>query len=252
MTRDQRIQVQILRNAGWKYSEIAEHLQVSYRQVEVSCQKQVTPKKRRGRPSVITDEMRQELVAYVCQSKRTRRMTHMELADALGWNVSEDAIRRAFVKEGFKRRIARLKPPITEKNRVLRLQCAIAHKDWTREQWDTILWSDEIWATDGRHTRTFVTRRVGEEYDTTSIVEKRPKRKGWMFWGTFSGKYGKGAIQFWEKGGAQSDLTATSSISSQSSTGISTTTKILYLCKMGHLDIRRRLLGWKCEREGYL
>lgn len=199
LTRDQRLQVQTLRDVGWRYSDIAAHLGFSWKQVEIACQSRVTPKKRKGRPSTITDEMRHELVAFVCQSGVTRRMTYIELRDVLGWGVSEDAIRRALWKEGYRRRMARFKPPISEANRIKRLQWAHEHLHWTREQWSSILWSDETWVTDGRHTRTWVTRRVGEEYNPDCIVERLPRRKGWMWWGTFSGLYGRGPGIFWEK-----------------------------------------------------
>jgi DDE superfamily endonuclease len=49
------------------------------------------------------------------------------------------------------------------------------------EQWKRILWSDEIWVNGDRHTKTYVTRRAGEEWDPTYIVEKHQRRKGWMF-----------------------------------------------------------------------
>src|SRR5437588_681896 len=56
------------------------------------------------------------------------------------------------------------KPPITERNRIIRLQWAEEHVGWTGEQWNSILWTDEIWITGGWHTRTWVTRRAGEEW----------------------------------------------------------------------------------------
>ncbi len=43
-----------------------------------------------------------------------------------------------------------------------------------------------------------MTRRIGEELDPTCIVEKAPKRRGWMFWGGFNGII-KGPCLFWEK-----------------------------------------------------
>ena len=52
---------------------------------------------------------------------------------------------------------------------------------------------------DGKHTRVWVTRRVGEDYNPTCVVDKLPKRKGWMFWGCFSGGLEKGPSLFWEK-----------------------------------------------------
>jgi DDE superfamily endonuclease len=48
------------------------------------------------------------------------------------------------------------------------------------------------------HIRTWVTRRRGEEWDPTCIVERYQRRAGWMFWGSFAGKT-KGPGVFWEK-----------------------------------------------------
>ena len=105
-------------------------------------------------------------------------MPYFEVAIELNWNVSESAIRRALHKEGYHRRIARRKPPISEVNRVTRLAWAIEHRFWTREQWNRILWTDETWVTAGRHTRTWVTRAPGEEWDPTCIVERNPRKSG--------------------------------------------------------------------------
>ena len=91
------------------------------------------------------------------------------------------------------------KPPITEANRIKRLNLALAHRDWRREQWDTVLWRDETWATGGRHTRTWVTRRPGEEWNDDCVVDRIQRPKGWMFWAYFSGLAGKGPFLFWEK-----------------------------------------------------
>jgi hypothetical protein len=64
------------------------------------------------------------------------------------------------------------KAPITEANRKIRLAWAEEHVKWTMDQWYRILWTDETWITGGRHTRTWVTRRAGEEWDPTCIVER--------------------------------------------------------------------------------
>jgi len=92
------------------------------------------------------------------------------------------------------------KPPITERNRVIRLEWAREHVNWTQDQWYSILWTDETWITGGRHTRTWVTRRAlaGEEVDPTCIVEKYQRKQGWMFWGCFHGDI-QGPGIFWEK-----------------------------------------------------
>jgi len=40
----------------------------------------LTPKKKSGRPPLLDAEQRQQLVDYVCSSRKTRRMTYKELA----------------------------------------------------------------------------------------------------------------------------------------------------------------------------
>jgi hypothetical protein len=44
-----------------------------------------------------------------------------------------------------------------------------------------------------------VTRKVGEELYPDCIMAKIQRRRGWMFWGCFSGFSGKGPCLFWEK-----------------------------------------------------
>jgi transposase len=112
--------------------------------------------------------------------------------------VSYYCVRTALRNAGFSRRVARRKPPISEQNRVKRLNWAIEHAGWTMEQWKRILWSDKTWVNGDRHTKTYVIRRAGEEWDPTCIVEKHQRRKGWMFWGCFHGTT-KGPGIFWEK-----------------------------------------------------
>lgn len=98
-------------------------------------------------------------------------------------DCGEWAIRIAFKKEGFVRRVSRKKPPLSKENRRKRLDWAKEHIDWTDEQWDEILWSDETWAQPGRHTRIWTTRKIGEEevYHKDCVQSKYRKKIGWMF-----------------------------------------------------------------------
>ena len=131
-------------------------------------------------------------------SSQNRRISFAQLATTLDFGVKKDAIRMALQREGFHRRLAMRKPPISEKNRQIRLNWALEHVNWTMQQWYEILWTDETWITGRRHTRTWVTRRPGEEWDPTCIVERHQRKKGWMFWGCFHG-HTKGPGIFWEK-----------------------------------------------------
>ena len=198
-SRDLRIKAQTLRDLEWSYAAIAKKLNITIRQVQRAVTHRPTPQKHKtGRKPKIDDFSLQILTEFVCASKRNRRMPFWQIPLELGWDVSADAIHTALKRAGFSRRLARKKPPISEKNRLLRLAWAIEHLDWTLEQWAAILWSDETWVNGSHHRRTWVTRRAGEEYDPTCVIISSTKKGGWMFWACFNGTT-KGPCLFWEK-----------------------------------------------------
>jgi hypothetical protein len=84
-------------------------------------------------------------------------------------------------RAGYKRYVARVKSPISEKNRKLRLIWAYEYLNWIREEWFGILWINEIWVIGGRYTKIWITRLSGEELDSTYIIEKVSRSKGWIF-----------------------------------------------------------------------
>lgn len=201
LTRDERLTIRTLYfDAKWTQKAIATHLGVSENQVQYACQIEgATPRKRSGRPPLLTASEVELLIAFICSSKKARQMPWSALPAVMGFDCSEYAVRYALRKAGFRRYIARYKPPISESTRTERLAFASAAQHWTKEQWRTILWSDETWVTSARRRRVYVTRRSDEELDPTCIVDRIPRRQGWMFWGCFSGIAGKGPGIFWEK-----------------------------------------------------
>ena len=144
LTRDERIQVRTLVDLGLKYGAIAKHLGISVNQVQYANTHRPTPQKRkRGRHDLITSSQQAFLVDFVTASKDNHQMSYWQIPLILNWNCSESAICRALKKEGFTHRLARKKPPISETNHILRLTWAMEHLNWTREQWNQILWTDE-------------------------------------------------------------------------------------------------------------
>lgn len=141
----------------------------------------------------------------VTASAANRRVQWADIPPILGWSCGEEAIRAAFKKEGYVRRHvrrhSRRKPPLSEQNRKDRLEWAWEHLFWTDEEWFSILWSDETWVNPGRHTRAWITRKIGQEelYHTDCIEARYQRKNGWMFWGSISGKYGRHRGLFWEK-----------------------------------------------------
>ena len=166
-----------MRGLGFTYSQISTHLPgVTERAVQYTCNTQIaTPKKKSGRPAKLSSTEIDELETYVKSSKAARRMSYKDLTKTLYGDRPEigvEAVKYALKKRGYSRRVALRKPPISEKNRVARLEWAHEHLHWSEEQWDSILWSDETWVKAGRYRKTWVTRRPGEELDLTCIVEK--------------------------------------------------------------------------------
>jgi ketohexokinase/beta-glucosidase len=159
----------------------------------------VTPRKRPGRPPVLSEEQIDEIELFVVSSKTGRLMSYLELSVQFSeFQVGPEAIRSALRRRGYKRYIARQKPPLSEANKRERLYWAQEHVNWTREQWCSILWTDETWVTGGRHRKRWVTRKSWEELEPTCMLEKHARKAGWMFWGCFSGNK-KGPGIFWEK-----------------------------------------------------
>ncbi len=200
MTRDERLRAQTLRDAGWRIRRIADHMGKSYYQIRYACHHCLTPHKdRKGRRKKLNDKQIAELIRFVTASRANRRLSWRSLPRALGWNVSEATIRRALHAAAFRRCRALTKLPISEKNRKRRLNWAKRHLNWKRKDWEVLLFTDETWATGGRHCRVEVTRRPGEEWEPVCVEEKPARKAGWMFWGSFSGKWGKEPAIFWEK-----------------------------------------------------
>jgi len=166
-TRDERKDIRLLHEIGWSYRQSREHLPFhpTYDQIKYACKpsSSATPKKKSGRPLILSQAQVEELVLFVCASSKNRRMSFTQLAEVMDFGVKRHAIRSALLREGFHRRLAMRKPPISEKNQQIRLEWAREHVKWTMDQWYQILWTDETWITGGRHTRTWVTRRAGEE-----------------------------------------------------------------------------------------
>ncbi|KAL2074598.1 hypothetical protein VTL71DRAFT_8376 [Oculimacula yallundae] len=144
--------------------EVIKMLDLTERRVKYALQAPDTPKKQTGRPLKLDTAQRQQLVDFICQSKKNRRMTYLELSqEFLYWNAGPEAIENALKREGFGLRTAIYKPPIFKKNRKLRLAFAIEHRGWTVYNWYKFLWSDETWVKYGRYRKTKLLRRTSEE-----------------------------------------------------------------------------------------
>ncbi len=71
--RDQRLQTQTLHEVGFTCNQIREQLGLTLNQVRYAVSHRLTPQKRKGRPSKLTQEEVDEIIAWICTLKTNRR-----------------------------------------------------------------------------------------------------------------------------------------------------------------------------------
>ena len=199
LTRDERLTVRALRSQNLIYEQIASQLGITYRQVQTACTAdRPIPRKSRGQRRKLSEDQLDEIIEFITSSKETRRMPYETVIKELQLPVCKSTLRKALARREYHRCKALQKPPIAERTRIIRLNWALEHVNWTREQWCKALWTDESWVTSVYHRQIYVTRRSGEEFDETCVREHHQRLGGWIFWGSFFGTE-KGPCLFWEK-----------------------------------------------------
>ena len=82
-------------------------------------------KPRSGRPTLLSESEEAELIEYIRSSIKARRMTYLQLSQTLfDKKYGEFAIRSTLRRHGYKRYVALRKPPLSDKNKALRLEFA--------------------------------------------------------------------------------------------------------------------------------
>jgi transposase len=108
-------------------------------------------------------------------SKRDRRKTlpllTQEVSSAVGTPVSMSTVRRSLQSFDMNGRVACKKPLLRKANIRKRLKFAQEHVNWTVEQWNRVLFTDETKVeVFGTHRRIFVRRKAGERYRNECLV----------------------------------------------------------------------------------
>jgi transposase len=102
-------------------------------------------------------------------------------------DLSTHTIRRRLIKVGkYKSRRAANKPWLREANRRKRLEWARAHRNWTPDQWRSVLWSDESKFEIRYHAARKVWRKDGQRYNPRNTIKTVKHEKSVMVWGCFS------------------------------------------------------------------
>lgn len=110
-TRDDRIRITTLRDAGLTYEQISKQLGLTAHQVQYAVKQPITPKKRSGRPATLSQEEVDRIIKWMTASEENRNTSWMKIPAILELDVGYYAVRNALRKAGFRRKAARGDPP---------------------------------------------------------------------------------------------------------------------------------------------
>ncbi len=133
-----------------------------------------------GRPNVLDDEVRDAIIEAAV--KRPKKSTPRQLKALLDLTCSKKTVRRALDDAGLFGRIARITPPLTDVHRRKRVSFA---EGYSKMDWTTVLWSDEMSIHLGPQGQTWVQRPLGAEWDEPYVVTKQKHAPKVHVWGCF-------------------------------------------------------------------
>jgi len=125
-----------------------------------------------GRPHKTTSSDNHYLVRSA-ESNTSQPLAQLRLDTNLG--VSEQTNRQRLQEEGIAKYKAVKRPLLSEKQIAARLKWAREHRDWSVEQWRSIIWSDETMVRnqhDSRPKLIFRRRNKREKYDPKNVQPK--------------------------------------------------------------------------------
>lgn len=194
LSEDLRNRVIELKNRGVKQCTIAKSLMISEGAVSKILKKYrtlgaTTNRPKSGRPRKTTPFIEKSIKKIsLADPHKSSRQIKEEICDNFNINVTDRTVRRRLCEVGLLGRVAVKKPLLSKRNRKNRIRFAQNHLNWTSQNWNTVLWSDEskfkIFGSDGR---SFVRRPVGKRYDAN--YQKPTVKHGGgsvMIWGCFS------------------------------------------------------------------
>jgi transposase len=144
---------------------------------------------RSGRPTKQTEETKELVISKLEIDRYGREKTAAIIAGELtlqGTPVSASLVKLILKSAGFRKTKPTRKPGLTKKMKDDRLAWCLAHRDWTLEDWKSVIWSDET-SVILLHRRGGyrVWRRADERFVRTCIRERWKGAMEFMFWAPF-------------------------------------------------------------------
>ena len=178
LSHDDRMKIVILREEGYSMEAIGSRMKCSHSAVSKTLKRvresgSVNDRPRSGRPRLSSARENRELVRI---SLRDRRLTSTQLkrewSETSQVSGSSRTVRRRLDDAGLYGRVARKKPLLTDRHKLIRLNWAKEHKNWSVHDWNMVIWSDEskfnLFGSDGR---VYIRRRIREDFHPDCIQQ---------------------------------------------------------------------------------
>jgi len=118
-----------------------------------------------SRRSIVNAETQQRLIATATASAYHRRLPYTQIAKLAGIKLSKATLKKVFKSAGYNRRVACQckKAFLSTSAKEKRHAWGERFRDWGREDWSDVIWTDECAFSVGDMCgTTWVTRRAGE------------------------------------------------------------------------------------------
>ena len=122
------------------------------------------PSARTGRPRKISERELRRVIRHIRRSYNNRKLPYAQVARECGLNCSGQTVRRALARVGYHKCKACPKPFINKKQRKQRLAWARENRPWLQDDWDKVLWTDEVTFETGKKAKDWIIRTREDRY----------------------------------------------------------------------------------------
>ena len=154
----------------------------------------VENKPRSGRPRLTNENVD---INIVVEGVIEKFIVPKQIKADLDLDVSDRTVRRRLDEAGISGRVSRKTYPFSEVHIRKRLSFGNGYRNWTVDQWATVLFSDETHVEMGEHGQIWVQRPIGAAFDYQYMSHKVPHPDRVFIWGCFC-KAGVGCIAIFQ------------------------------------------------------